>query len=145
MGQTNYGPAKAGIANMTIILSGELGRYGVTVNAISPGARTRMTDTIRRPGAETPADGFDAGDPANISPLIAWLASSESKEVTGRVFNVRGGSITVAEPWHAGPGADKGERWDPAELGPVVRDMLAKAAPKVGPFGQTAKAEAPAR
>ena len=54
----------------------------------------------------------------------------------GRVFNVSGGSISVAEPWHAGPGADKGERWDPAELGPVVRDLLSKAQPKVGPFGQ---------
>jgi NAD(P)-dependent dehydrogenase (short-subunit alcohol dehydrogenase family) len=142
MGQTNYGPAKAGIANMTIILAGELGRYGVTVNAISPGARTRMTETIRRPRTETPADGFDSSSPANVSPLVAWLASSEAKDVTGRVFNVRGGSITVAEPWHAGPGADKGDRWDPAELGPVVRDMLSKAAPRVGPFGQAEPAKA---
>src|SRR5438105_11589225 len=128
-GQTNYGPAKAGIANMTIILSGELGRYGVTVNAISPGARTRMTETIRRPGAiaATPADGFDSGDPANVSPLVVWLGSPEAKDVTGRVFNVRGGSISVAEPWHTGPEADKGDRWDPAELGPVVHDLLAKA------------------
>jgi hypothetical protein len=122
-----------------------LGRYGVTVNAISPGARTRMTDTIRRPRAETPPDSFDASDPGNISPLVVWLGSSESKDVTGRVFNVRGGSISVAEPWHAGPGADKNERWDPAELGPVVTDLLSKAAPKVGPFGQTERAPAEAR
>jgi hypothetical protein len=130
---------------MTVILSGELGRYGVTVNAISPGARTRMTETIRRPNtiAATPADGFDSGDPANVSPLVVWLGSSEAKDVTGRVFNVRGGSISVAEPWHAGPEADKGDRWDPAELGTVVRDLLSKARPKVGPFGQPAqKAEA---
>jgi NAD(P)-dependent dehydrogenase (short-subunit alcohol dehydrogenase family) len=142
MGQTNYGAAKAGIANMTVILAGELGRYGVTVNAISPGARTRMTETIRRPNtiSASPADGFDSGDPANVSPLVVWLGSSESKDVTGRVFNVRGGSISVAEPWHAGPEADKGDRWDPAELGPVVRDLLAKARPKVGPFGQPAQA-----
>lgn len=145
MGQTNYGPAKAGIANMTVILAGELGRYGVTVNAISPGARTRMTETIRRPGtiAATPADGFDSGDPGNVSPLVVWLASPEARDVSGRVFNIRGGSISVAEPWHAGPSADKGDRWDPAELGPIVHDMLAKAAPPVGPFGQThAPAEA---
>jgi NAD(P)-dependent dehydrogenase (short-subunit alcohol dehydrogenase family) len=141
MGQSNYGPAKAGLANMAIVLAAELGRYGVRVNAISPGARTRMTDTIRRPGVmNTPADGFDAGDPANISPLVVWLASSEAKDVTGRVFNVRGGSIGVAEPWHAGPTADKGERWDPAELGPVVRELLSKARPKVGPFGQPERA-----
>jgi NAD(P)-dependent dehydrogenase (short-subunit alcohol dehydrogenase family) len=142
MGQSNYGPAKAGIANMTVVLAAELGRYGVTVNAISPGARTRMTETIRRPGtiAAVPADGFDSGDPANVSPLVVWLASPEAKDVTGRVFNVRGGSISVAEPWHAGPGADKGERWDPSDLGPVIRGLLEKAAPPVGPFGQ-----APAR
>jgi NAD(P)-dependent dehydrogenase (short-subunit alcohol dehydrogenase family) len=146
MGQSNYGPAKAGIANMTIILAAEVGRYGITVNAISPGARTRMTETIRRPsGLTTPTDGFDAGDPANISPLVVWLASPEAKDVTGRVFNVRGGSISVAEPWHAGPEADKHERWDPAELGPVVRDLLSRARPKVGPFGQTERAEAEAR
>jgi NAD(P)-dependent dehydrogenase (short-subunit alcohol dehydrogenase family) len=138
MGQSNYGPAKAGIANLTVVLSGELGRYGVTVNAISPGARTRMTETILRPGAiaATPADGFDSGDPANVSPLVVWLGSSQSKDVTGRVFNVRGGSISVAEPWHAGPDADKHERWEPAELGPVVHDLLSRARPKVGPFGQ---------
>jgi NAD(P)-dependent dehydrogenase (short-subunit alcohol dehydrogenase family) len=145
MGQSNYGPAKAGIANMTIILAGELGRYGVTVNAISPGARTRMTETIRRPRAEAPEDGFDAGDPGNVSPLVVWLASPEAKDVSGRVFNVRGGSISVAEPWHAGPEADKQARWDPAELGPVVHDLLSKAAPRVGPFGQTEKAQAEVR
>src|SRR5437764_229898 len=87
MGQTNYGPAKAGIANMTIVLSGELGRYGVTVNAISPGARTRMTETIRRPGAiaATPADGFDSGDPSNVSPLVVWRGSPQARDVTARV------------------------------------------------------------
>lgn len=148
MGQTNYGPAKAGIANMTIILAAELGRYGVTVNAISPGARTRMTETIRRPNssaAAAPEGAFDPGDPSNISPLVVWLASPEAKDVTGRVFNVRGGQISVAEPWRAGPSAEKEERWDPAELGPVVKDMLSKAAPKVGPFGQTEAPQAQAR
>jgi NAD(P)-dependent dehydrogenase (short-subunit alcohol dehydrogenase family) len=142
MGQSNYGPAKAGIANMTVVLAAELGRYGVTVNAISPAAATRMTETIRRPRAEVPPEGFDAGDPGNVSPLVVWLGSSESRDVTGRVFNVRGGSISVAEPWHAGPGADKGQRWDAAELGPVVRDLVSKAM-KIGQFGQVqAEAEA---
>jgi hypothetical protein len=97
-----------------------------------------MTETIRRPGAisVTPATGFDAGDPANVSPLVVWLGSAESRDVTGRVFNVRGGSISVAEPWHAGPEADKGQRWEAAELGPVVHDLVSKARPKVGPFGR---------
>jgi hypothetical protein len=101
-----------------------------------------MTVTIRRPGAisAAPADGCDAGDPANIAPLVVWLGSAQARDVTGRVFNVRGGSISVAEPWHAGPEADKGSRWDPAELGPVIHDLLSKARPKVGPFGQTQEA-----
>jgi hypothetical protein len=132
---------------MTIILAGELGRYGVTVNAISPGARTRMTETIRRPGAisATPADGFDAGDPANVSPLVVWLASAEAKDVTGRVFNVRGGSISIAEPWHAGAESDKHARWEAGELGPVIRDLVGRARPRVGPFGQVQPAVAEVR
>jgi NAD(P)-dependent dehydrogenase (short-subunit alcohol dehydrogenase family) len=134
-GQTNYGAAKAGIANMTIITAQELGRYGVSVNCISPAARTRMTDTIRRPGEAAVVEAFDAQDPENISPLVVWLGSGESKDITGRVFNVRGGTISVAEPWRAGPAADKGERWNPAELGPVVRDLVARV-PSIGPFGQ---------
>jgi hypothetical protein len=72
--------------------------------------------------------------------VVITGASSEAKDVTGRVFNVRGGAISVAEPWHQGPAADKGERWDPAELGPVVRNLLARAQPKVGPFGEPEKA-----
>ncbi len=148
VGQTNYGAAKAGIANFTIIAAQELGRYGVTVNAISPGARTRMTETImNRPnvsGAAAPPEGFDSADPANVSQLVVWLGSEESKDVSGKVFNVRGGSISVAEGWIAGPEVDKGARWDPAELGPVVRDLIAKSRPPAGPFGRPAKAGAPA-
>ena len=136
VGQANYGAAKAGIAMFTIIAAEELDRYGVTVNAICPAARTRMTDTIRRPRAETPTDGFDAFDPANVSPLVAWLASAEAVDVTGRVFNVRGGAISIAEPWMAGAGVDKGARWESAELGPIVRDLVAQARPKVGMSGR---------
>src|SRR5260370_21447002 len=96
MGQSNYGPAKAGLANMAIVLAAELGRYGVRVNAISPGARTRMTETIRRPGVmETPADGFDAGDPANISPLVVWLGRPGARGVPGRGFYAPRGASTV--------------------------------------------------
>jgi hypothetical protein len=113
-----------------------MGRYGVTVNALAPAARTPMTEGVFAEQMRAPEEGFDAMDPANVSPLVVWLASPEARDVTGRVFNVRGGSISVAEPWHAGPGADKGDRWDPAELGSVVHDLVAKAAPPVGPFGQ---------
>src|SRR5579872_4978827 len=128
-GQTNYGAAKAGIAAFTIIAAMELGRYGVTVNAIAPGALTRMTEGLRPDREQVPEGEFDSRSPDNVAPLVVWLASSESAGITGRVFNVAGGSISVAEGWHAGPGVDKGDRWDPAELGKVVPDLVTKAAP----------------
>ena len=130
--------AKAGLANMAIVLAAELGRYGVRVNAISPGARTRMTETIRRPGVmEPPADGFDAGDPANISPLVVWLGSTQARGITGRVFNVKGGYVSVAEGWVAGPAEDKGARWEPEELGEVIPRLVADARPNSDTSGTT--------
>ncbi|MCG5215039.1 SDR family oxidoreductase [Streptosporangium sp. KLBMP 9127] len=128
-GQSNYGAAKAGIAAFTIITSQELARYGVTVNAIAPAALTRMTENLRPDRPKPAADEFDAGHPDNVAPLVVWLASEEAKEITGRVFNVRGGMISVAEGWHAGPGVDKGARWDPAELGAIVPGLVEKSAP----------------
>ncbi len=129
VGQTNYGAAKAGIAAFTVIAAKELERYGVTVNAIAPGALTRMTENLMRArgGGEIPPEQFDARSPDNIAPLVAWLASPESRSVTGRVFNVAGGRISVAEGWHAGPLADKGDRWETEELGPIVLDLVARA------------------
>ncbi|PQP10259.1 SDR family oxidoreductase, partial [Rhodococcus opacus] len=102
IGQGNYAAAKAGIAEMTIQAAAELKNYGVTVNAIAPAARTRMTVGAGGAMAEAmaaPEDGFDAMAPENISPLVVWLGSTESKDVTGRVFEVEGGKITVAEGW----------------------------------------------
>jgi hypothetical protein len=86
--------------------------------------------------ADRPADAFDDTAPENISPLVVWLGSAESRGITGRVFNVAGGRISVAEGWAAGPGADKGERWEPAELGSVIPDLVAEAAPNAGMGGQ---------
>jgi len=129
-GQGNYGAAKAGIAGLTIIAARELARYGVTVNAIAPGARTRMTEDLRPGAADVPPpEQFDARHPHNVAPLVVWLGSPESRDVTGRVFNVAGGYIGVAEGWRRGPSQDKGDRWDPAELGKVVPDLVAKAEP----------------
>lgn len=130
IGQGNYAAAKAGIAEMTIQAAAELKNYGVSVNAIAPAARTRMTVGAGGAMAEAmaaPEEGFDAMAPENISPLVVWLASAESKDVSGRVFEVEGGKITVAEGWRHGPSQDKGDRWDPKEIGPVVADLLAKA------------------
>src|SRR5690606_20398994 len=126
VGQGNYSAAKAGIAALTLVAAAELGRYGVTVNAIAPSARTRMTETVFAEMMATQDQEFDSMAPENISPLVVWLGSAESKDVSGRVFEVEGGKVRVAEGWAHGPEADKGARWDPAELGPVVRDLLAK-------------------
>jgi NAD(P)-dependent dehydrogenase (short-subunit alcohol dehydrogenase family) len=133
VGQANYGAAKAAIAGLTMIAAEELGRYGIKVNAIAPSAMTRMTETLdhyvaaNRAVAE--ATGFDPGDPANIAPLVVWLTSPEAGTITGRVFNIRGGHISVAEGWRAGPGADQDERWEVEELSELIPDLLSRAQP----------------
>lgn len=132
IGQGNYAAAKAGIAEMTIQAAAEMGRYGITVNAIAPAARTRMTETTFADDMAAPEDGFDAMAPENVSPLVVWLGSAESADVTGRVFEVEGGKVSVAQGWRHGPLRDKGARWEPAELGAVVRGLIAEApAPEV--------------
>jgi NAD(P)-dependent dehydrogenase (short-subunit alcohol dehydrogenase family) len=135
IGQANYSAAKAGIAAFTIVAAAELARYGVTANAIAPAARSRMTEAAFPEMMAAPAAGFDAMNADNVAPLVVWLGSGESKDVTGRVFEVQGGEISVASGWGKGPAMDKGERWDPAELGPVVRELLALAAVSVPVFG----------
>jgi NAD(P)-dependent dehydrogenase (short-subunit alcohol dehydrogenase family) len=139
VGQTNYGAAKAGIASFTVIAAMELGRYGVTVNAIAPAALTRMTENLGMILGEDSTkkpEVFDPLAPGNIAPLVVWLGSPESASITGRVFNVQGDHIAVAEGWVEGPGADKGDRWDPAELGKIVPDLVAKAAPNANMGGK---------
>ncbi len=121
--QAAYSAAKGAIASLTLVQAAELGRIGVTANALAPAARTRMTEGAFESMAK-PAEGdFDAMDPANVSPLVAWLGSSESAEVTGRVFEVEGGIIGIAEGFQHGPRVDKGARWEPAEVGSVVADL----------------------
>ena len=128
-GQSNYGAAKSGIASMSIIAAKELGRHGVTVNAIAPGARTRMTENLGGGRMAAPVEGeWDPRGADNIAPLVTWLASGESAAVTGQVFLVGGGRIAVAEGWRRGPGVDHGARWDPTELGGVVPDLLNQSA-----------------
>ncbi|MFF7247815.1 SDR family oxidoreductase [Embleya sp. NPDC008237] len=128
VGQGNYAAAKAGITCLTQIAAVEMGRYGVTANAIAPAARTRMTEEAMPDMVRKPEDGsFDFYDPANISPLVVWLGSAESREVTGRVFEVEGDKVSVATGWQHGPEASAGRRWEPAELGPVVAKLLDEA------------------
>ncbi len=123
VGQTNYGAAKAAIATFTQIAAQELSRYGVTVNAIAPGALTRLTgdleitDEIRRNFA-----------PTWVAPVITWLASPDSADVTGQVIEASGLVLAVAEGWHRGPSTDPVET--PEEVGPLVRELLTDARPR---------------
>jgi NAD(P)-dependent dehydrogenase (short-subunit alcohol dehydrogenase family) len=118
-GQSNYGAAKAGIAAFTTIAAGELVRYGIRVNAIAPAARTRMTE--QTPGlsdiVQAPADAsvFDSWDPANVSPLVAYLATTGCP-ATGKVYFVQGGQIRLFQPWTMTDSIDKDERWTVEEL-----------------------------
>jgi NAD(P)-dependent dehydrogenase (short-subunit alcohol dehydrogenase family) len=117
-GQVNYGSAKTGIATMTIIAQRELGRYGVRVNAICPAARTRLT--LGTPGISdaiihAPEEGFDAMDPANVSPFVAYLATAGCP-IAGRVFFVAGGDIQLFQPFAIIDSISKDGRWTVAEL-----------------------------
>jgi NAD(P)-dependent dehydrogenase (short-subunit alcohol dehydrogenase family) len=119
VGQSNYGAAKAGIAAFTVIISEELGRYGVRANAIAPAARTRMTEST--PGlmdyVVKPSDAavFDIWDPANISPLVATLAM-EDCTATGQVFFIQGGTVRKFQNWTMTETLEKNDRWSVSEL-----------------------------
>jgi NAD(P)-dependent dehydrogenase (short-subunit alcohol dehydrogenase family) len=128
VGQSAYSSAKAGIATLTLVQAAELARYGVTANALAPAARTRMTEGVFADMmAAVDAGEFDAMDPANVAPIVAWLCSPASAGVTGRLFEVEGGKLSIAEGWHHGVSVDAGRRWDPADIGPAVQELLAGA------------------
>jgi NAD(P)-dependent dehydrogenase (short-subunit alcohol dehydrogenase family) len=120
VGQTNYGAAKAGIAAFTIIAARELSRIGVTVNAISPTAYTRMTDNLR----EYTEDEVAVRDPSWVSPTVVYLASEEAQDITGRVIQAGAGRVAVCEGWRRGAEVDQMD--DPASLGPKIREMIAE-------------------
>ncbi|HEY1829502.1 MAG TPA: SDR family oxidoreductase [Acidimicrobiales bacterium] len=123
-GQTNYGAAKAGIAAFTQIAALELGRYGVTANAVAPGGLTRLTEDL-----SLPEEMLDRFHPRWVAPLVAWLASPQSHDVTGEVFEASGVTFGVAEGWRRGPStADVPSTPEGAET--LARKFLAEAAPR---------------
>lgn len=124
IGQSNYAAAKGGIASLTINQAAELGRYGITANALAPSARTGMTEGVFGDRMKKPDDGsFDHFSPDNIAPLVVWLGSAESRDVSGLVFECEGGKISIADGWRSTEPVDKGAKWEPAEVGAAVATL----------------------
>lgn len=130
MAQSAYSTAKGGIAALTLVQAAELARYGITANALAPAARTRMTEGAFAEKMARVESGFDVQDPDNIAPTVVWLGSVQSRDVTGCVFELEGGRISIEDGWDLGPTIEKQERWNPADLGPVVAGLLAQRKPQ---------------
>lgn len=134
VGQGNYSAAKAGVVALTQVAAVEMSRIGVKLNAIAPAARTPMTEVVFAQTMAKPESGFDPMDPANVSPLVVWLASAEC-QVTGRVFEVEAGIISPADGWQHGPREDRGDRWPVSDVGPAVERLLAQSPPQAPVYG----------
>ncbi len=134
VGQSAYSTAKAGIATLTLVQAAELGRYGVTANALAPNARTRMTATGAFDMEAKPGE-FDVFAPENMAPLVAYLVSEQSKGVSGQVFELKGGHVFLSEGWRDGPGYDKAARFEAGELDALVRDLVARRTPAKPVYG----------
>ncbi len=127
--QAAYSTAKGGIAALTLVQAAELRRYGITANALAPAARTRMTEGAFAEKMAAVEVGFDVQDPDNIAPTVVWLGSAESADVTGCVFELEGGRITLEDGWDLGATVEQGKRWRPGELGPVIGKLIAERRP----------------
>lgn len=135
IGQSNYSAAKGGIASLTLVQAAELARYGITANALAPAARTGMTEQVFAEVMRKPEDGFDHFAPENVAPLVAWLVSEDSQHVTGRLFEVEGGKLSIGDGWRHGPERNKGARWLPEEIGGVVEELIGRAVPAQKVYG----------
>lgn len=125
VGQSNYSAAKGGILSLTLVQAAELGRYGVTANALAPQARTGMTEKVFADMMKAPeGGGFDRYHPDNVAPLVVWLASEAAGGVTGRCFEIFGGRISIADGWRSGREHDKGARYEAEELGELIRMLM---------------------
>ncbi|WP_341918448.1 SDR family oxidoreductase [Hydrocarboniphaga effusa] len=135
VGQSNYAAAKGGIASLTLVQAAELGRYGITANALAPAARTGMTEQVFADTMKAPDAGFDFYHPSNVAPLVVWLCSVASAQVSGRVFEVAGGQISVANGWRTGEVIDNQARWKPEAIGDAIESLIAKAQPPQKVYG----------
>ena len=130
-GQSNYGAAKDAIAGFTRVVAKDLARYGVTANAISPGAQTRMTDSIpdstknmRKGEFLSPPEGILTNEPEQVSPMIAWLASDQASEVTGRIFHTVGNRLSLMNSPEQGRSIHKAGRWTVEEIAGVFPETI---------------------
>lgn len=136
VGQSNYAAAKGGIASLTLNQSAELGRYGITANCLAPAGRTGMTENVFGDMMKAPEDGsFDYYHPANVAPLVVWLGSAASRPITGRVFEVEGDKISIADGWRSTTGVRKGDRWEPEEISVAMDTLLSQEVPAQKVYG----------
>ncbi len=131
-GQANYSSAKGGIASLTALTAIELGRYGVTANAIAPVGKTRLMS--EDPDAIKLSEGFDPMDPANVSPLVTWLVSENSRDVTGRIFSAIGGHVGVVEGYIQGPGMQHERKLTFADIDAELPAVIAKSRPRTNVY-----------
>lgn len=128
IGQSNYSAAKGAVASLTLVQAAELGRYGITVNALAPAARTAMTESAMPDVVKKPEDNsFDAWAPENVAPLVVWLASEASSDITGQIFESQGGRISLCDGWRTGPTFDKGALLQVDEIADIILDLNAQA------------------
>ena len=136
VGQSNYSAAKGGILSLTLVQAAELGRYGVTANALAPQARTGMTEVVFADMMKVPTDGsFDRYHPDNVAPLVVWLASEASGGVTGRCFEIFGGKLSIADGWRSSRIYDKGARFAAEEIGERIAELIEAAPPPEPVYG----------
>ncbi len=132
IGQSNYAAAKAGIAALTLNQAAELSRYGITANTIVPAARTGMTTAVAEMAErmKKPEDGsFDYWSPGNVSPVVAYLVSIDSRHITGKAFEIEGGRLSICDGWRSTEPIDKGDRWQIDELGTKIGHLIDSAVP----------------
>jgi NAD(P)-dependent dehydrogenase (short-subunit alcohol dehydrogenase family) len=132
-GQANYAAAKAGIVSMTWVLARELGRYGVTVNAVAPRARTRMTETMSM-NMSAEEGAFDAWHPRNIANVVGFLAAPDSADISGQVFVVFGGSVHVMSAFKPVGAVTRDGGWTPGELVAAKGDLFKDIGSDIPPF-----------